>query len=255
MFRKNERGLSMAGHSKWANIKHRKEKSDQKKGKEFSRLAKEIISAVKQGGSDPKTNVKLARAIEKAKEANFPSENVERNIKKASNPDQSDFSEMTYELYGYGGAGIIVDVMTDNKNRIASEIRIATNKCGGTIATPGSVSYNFERKGVLEVLKKHALEDELFLLVSDAGAEDFEVADDRFMITTAPENLNKVKEALEKKQIVCDSASLEMIPKNFVECSKEDLAQNMKLIEWLERLDDVDAVYHNINYSSSKGED
>lgn len=198
------------------------------------------------GGADRTSNVKLARVIQKAKTANFPNENIERNIKKASNPDQSDFSEMTYELYGYGGVGIIVDVMTDNKNRIASEIRIATNKCGGTIATPGSVSYNFDRKGVLEVLKKHAREDELFLLVSDGGAEDFEVTDDRFMITTAPESLYKVKEAIEKNEIICDGSSLEMIPKNLVECSKEDQEANIKLIEWLEKLEDVDAVYHNM---------
>jgi YebC/PmpR family DNA-binding regulatory protein len=236
----------MAGHSKWANIKHRKEKADKKKGKEFSRLAKEIISAVKQGGADPKSNARLKIVIQKAKIANFPNENIERNIKKAGNPDQSDFSQMTYELYGYGGVGIIVDVITDNKNRIASEIRIATNKCGGTIATPGSVSYNFDRKGVLEVKKKQALEDELFLLVSDAGAEDFEATEDLFMITTPPEDLNKVKEAIESQNILYESASLEMIPKNLVECSKEDIEANWKLIEWLENLEDVDAVYHNM---------
>jgi YebC/PmpR family DNA-binding regulatory protein len=236
----------MAGHSKWANIKHRKAKADKKKGKEFSRLAKEIISAVRQSGADPKSNAKLKMVIQKAKIANFPNENIERNIKKASSPDQTDFSEMSYELYGYGGVGIIADVMTDNKNRIASEIRIATNKCGGTIATPGSVSYNFDRKGVLEVEKKHALEDELFLLVSEAGAEDFETTEDAYMITTAPEDLNKVKEAIEKKGILCDGASLEMIPKNLIECSQEDKEANGKLIEWLENLDDVDAVFHNM---------
>ncbi len=236
----------MAGHSKWANIKRRKEKSDQKKGKEFSHIAKEIISAVKQGGSDPKSNAKLRIVIQKAKSANFPNENIERNIKKAASPDQSDFSEVTYELYGYGGVGIIVEALTDNKNRTSSEIRIATNKCGGTIATPGSVSYNFERKGVLEVLKKHALEEELFLLASDHGAEDFETLEDRFLITTTAENLGKLKEVIETNQIICDGATLEMIPKNLVECSKEDMDANFKLIEWLENLEDVDEVYHNM---------
>src|SRR5271157_288814 len=127
----------MSGHSKWANIKHRKDRADQKKGKIFSRIMKEIISAVKHGGPDQKSNSKLRIAILKAKEANLPNENIERNIKKASSADQQDFEDVTYELYGYGGVGIIVEAMTDNKNRLASEIRIATNKCGGTIAMPG----------------------------------------------------------------------------------------------------------------------
>ena len=155
----------MAGHSKWANIKHRKDRSDRKKGKIFSRIMKEVISAVKQGGSDPKTNSKLRAAIDKAKEANVPNENIERNIKKASSSDQQDFVEITYELYGYGGVGIIVEGMTDNKNRIASDIRIATNKCGGTIATPGAVAYNFDRKGVIRIPKANTKEDDLFMLV------------------------------------------------------------------------------------------
>ena len=141
----------MAGHSKWANMKHRKERSDKKKGKIFSRITKEIMSAVKQGGPDQKNNSKLRLAIQKAKDANMPNDNVERNIKKATSSDQQDFSEMTYELYGYGGVGILVDIMTDNKNRISSEIRIATNKYGGTVATPGAVSYNFDRKGVIHI--------------------------------------------------------------------------------------------------------
>src|SRR5262245_60307280 len=126
----------MAGHSKWANIKHRKERSDKLKGKMFSRLAKEIISAVKMGGPDPKNNPRLRLAIDKAKIANFPNENIERNIKKASSETQANYESVTYELYGYGGVGLIVEVMTDNKNRAASDMRIATNKRGGTIANP-----------------------------------------------------------------------------------------------------------------------
>lgn len=236
----------MAGHSKWANIKHRKGKADAKKGKIFSRIAKEIISAVKLGGSDPKSNTRLRLAMIKAREANMPQENVERNIKKASSADQADFHEMTYELYGYGGVGIIVDVMTDNKNRIASEMRIATNKKGGTIANPGAVAFNFDRKGVIQVLKKNALEDELFILATEAGAEDFESAEDSFMITTDPTHLYAIKEKLGQSGVICESADLEMIPKAYVECNEEALKDNLALIEWLEELEDVDAVYHNM---------
>lgn len=237
----------MAGHSKWANIKHQKGKADAKKGKAFSRAAKEIISAVKLGGPDPKNNPRLRLAITKAKQVNLPNEVVDRNIKKASNEDQADFIEMTYELYGHGGVGIIADVMTDNKNRISSDMRIATNKRGGTVATQGAVAFNFERKGVIQIQKKHAIEDELFLAATEAGAEEFEAADDMFIITTDPANLYAVKEAVEKLGFKCDEATLEMIPKVFVDCDDETLKANMALIDWLEELDDVDAVYHNMN--------
>ena len=144
----------MAGHSKWANIKHKKERADAKKGKVFSRIIKGLISAVKQGGPDPKSNAKLRAAIQKAKAANLPADNIERNIKKASNVDQSDYTEMTYEIYGHGGVGIIVLAMTDNKNRTASDMRIATNKKGGAIASPGSVMFNFDKKGVIQIANR-----------------------------------------------------------------------------------------------------
>lgn len=236
----------MAGHSKWANIKHRKEKADKVKGKLFSRITKEIISAVKQGGPDLKSNAKLKMVVQKAREANLPSENIERNIKKAASQDQADYTEMTYELYGHGGVGIVVDVMTDNKNRVASEMRIATNKRGGTIATPGSVLFNFDKKGIIQVLKKNANEDELFLVATDAGAEDFEVSDDLFLITTPPELLSAVKEKIEGMGVKCEEAGFEMIPKAYVECDPETAKANLALVEWLENLDDVDEVYHNL---------
>lgn len=236
----------MAGHSKWANIKHRKDRADKIKGKIFSRIIKEIISAVRQGGADPKSNSKLRIAIQKAKEANVPNENVDRNIKKASSEGGADYLEMTYELYGFGGVGILVDVMTDNKNRISSEIRIATNKCGGTIATPGAVSYNFERKGVVRVPKERVTEDELFLLASESGAEDFAVEDEAYAVLAPVDAILQVKESLQKTGIQCKEASLEMIPKNRVEVSDEVADQNIALIEWLENIDDVDAVFHNM---------
>lgn len=237
----------MAGHSKWANIKHRKDRADKKRGKLFSRLAKEIISAVKQAGSDPKANSKLKLAIQKAKAANLSSDTIERNIKKASSSSQGDYDEISYEIYGYGGVGLIVDVLTDNKNRSASDIRIAINKCGGNIANPGAVAFNFDRKGVIQIPKDKGEEEMIFDKASEAGAEDFASSEDRYIITTAPEDLYKVKEKIEESKIDSLEVELTMIPKTFVECNEKDLEANNKLIEWLENIDDVDAVYHNMN--------
>jgi YebC/PmpR family DNA-binding regulatory protein len=236
----------MAGHSKWANMKHRKERADKKKGKIFSRIMKEVISAVKQGGSDPKNNSKLRAAIQKAKDANVPSDNLERNIKKASQSDTQDYTSMSYELYGYGGVGIIADIMTDNKNRISSDIRIATNKCGGTVGTPGSVAYNFDRKGIIRINKALIPEDDLFLLVSEHGADDFSIQDDSYVITTPVEAFVSVKEAINGRGIKMEEAELGMVPKTLVEVSDADADLNIALIEYLENLDDVDAVYHNM---------
>ena len=236
----------MAGHSKWANIKHRKERADKKKGKIFTRIMKEVISAVRQGGADPKSNSKLRVAIQKAKEANIPNDNLERNIKKASSSDMQEYAEMTYELYGFGGVGLIVDIMTNNKNRIASEIQIAINKCGGTIATPGAVSYNFDRKGVIRILRSSIEEDPLFLLASGSGAEDFAVEEELYVVTTPIDAFAAVKTAIEKAQGKCEEAELAMVPKSWVEISDEQADANIALIEWLENLDDVDAVYHNM---------
>lgn len=241
----------MAGHSKWANIKHRKGRADAKKGKIFSRCAKEIISAVKLGGPDQKNNPRLRLALQKARESNVPNEIIERNIKKASSTDQADYTEISYELYGYGGVGIIVDIMTDNKNRVSSEMRIATNKRGGTIASPGAVAFNFDRKGIIQVEKQNVKEDELFLAATDAGAEDFEVLSDMYVLTTDPIDLYAVKEAITKAGFKCLETSLEMIPRNVVDCEEENAKSNLALIEWIEELEDVDAVFHNMNIPDS----
>ena len=208
----------MAGHSKWANIKHRKGKADALKGKLFSRAAKEIISAVKQGGPDPKSNARLRLAVQKARAANVPNENIERNIKKGASSEQADYVAFTYEFYGYGGVGIIVEGMTDNKNRTASDMRIATNKKGGTIAAPGSVMFNFERKGVIHIPKTRVVEDELFLPGASAGAEDFSSEEDAYILITPPEILMQVKESLDQQGFLCDQADLELIPKIEVSC-------------------------------------
>lgn len=236
----------MAGHSKWANIKHRKGKADAKKGKVFSRIAKEIISAVKLGGPDPKGNPRLRLILQKAKVANVPNDIIDRNIKKASSADQADYIEMSYELYGHGGVGLIVDIMTDNKNRIASEMRIATNKRGGTIANPGSVAFNFERRGIIQVQKDPSKEEALFHAATEAGADDFEEEGNLYIITTDPVKLFEVREAIGKLGIECEESSLEMVPKTTVEPDVETAKANLALIEWLEQLDDVDAVYHNM---------
>lgn len=236
----------MAGHSKWANIKHRKEKSDAKKGKVFSRISKEIINAVKAHGSDPKTNNRLRIAIQKAKGANFPTDNIERVIKKAASTDQESYHEIQYELYGHGGIGIIVEVMTDNKNRISADIRIATNKRGGTIAVPGAVQFNFDRKGIITISKHHAVEDELFQKALDAGADDFTAEDDVYIISTDPSELYSVKEAIEKLGFAVDSAEIQMIPKSLVEVDQETGNSNLALLEWLENIEDVDNVFHNM---------
>ena len=237
----------MSGHSKWANIKRRKEKSDSKKGKIFSRCSKEIINAVKLGGSpDPKINNRLRLAVAHAKEMNVPAENIERVIKKASSADQEAYHEMQYEMYGHGGVGIILDIMTDNKNRIASDIHIATNKRGGTVTVPGAVAFNFDRKGIILISRHHAIEDELFAAATDAGAEDFSTDEEYYVITTAPADLYAVKEAVEKLGFKADEAAIEMVPKSLIDVDPETMQQNLALFEWLEGIDDVDAVYHNM---------
>ncbi len=235
----------MAGHSKWANIKHRKARADAKKGKEFTRVTKEIITAVKVGGPDPEANPRLRLALQKAKAVNLPKDNIERNIKKASSADQNNYEEITYELYGHGGVGIIVEIMTDNKNRTSSDVHIATMKRGGNIASPGSVAYNFDKKGIITIDKSAMEEEALFLAATEAGAEDFEATEDAYVITTAPEMLYEVKENLDKLGLESD-ANLEMIPKVYVECDDATLEANQALIDWLEDLDDVDMIYHNM---------
>lgn len=237
----------MAGHSKWANIKHKKERADAQKGKVFSQMAKEIISAVKTGGPDPKSNARLRLAIQKAKQANVPNDNIDRNIKKASSADQADFEAITYEIYGHGGIGILVEALTDNKNRTVSDMRIATNKRGGTIAQPGSVAFNFDRKGVIQVDRSAGEEEAVFQAALEAGGEDFEGTEEGYMVTTDPAELYAVKEGLEERGFSVREASIEWIPKTLIGCDKEAEEKNLALVEWLEELEDVSSVYHNID--------
>ena len=236
----------MAGHSKWANIKHKKDRADKVKGKIFSRIAKEIIVAVKEGGADTKSNTRLRLAIQKAKAVNMPNDNIDRNITKASSQDQTSYDEITYELYGHGGVAIIVEAMTDNRNRFASEIRIATNKKGGNVADPGSVLFNFDKKGVLQIENNSISEDKLFNDAIEYGAEDFEACDNLFMITTAPDEVDKVREALEALSYTIAEYSIVMIPKVSVGVDQATADSNQALIDWIEDIDDVDQVFHNM---------
>ncbi|MBU6148884.1 MAG: YebC/PmpR family DNA-binding transcriptional regulator [Verrucomicrobia bacterium] len=237
----------MAGHSKWANIKRRKEKVDAKRGKVFSRVAKEIITAVKQGGGgDPKMNARLKTAIERAKEVNFPQENIDRNIKKATSSDQGEYFDLTYEIYGHGGVGIVVEILTDNKNRTSSDMRIATNKRGGNIATPGSVLFQFDRKGVIRILKETMTEDALFMIALDCGVDEMETSDDEYILFTHVDDLLQVKQKLLEKGVKICEAEFEQIPKTLVEVDEENRKKNEDLIDWLENLDDVDTVFSNM---------
>lgn len=236
----------MAGHSKWANIKYRKERADNKKGKAFSRVVKEIISAVKIGGADLKTNIRLRTVVQKAKSLNMPNENIERNIKKAVSTDQADFETVVYELYGYGGVGIVVVAMTDNKNRTASDMRIAVNKRGGTLSEPGSVVYNFKQQGVMQISQENKEKEEIFLLSIESGAEDVEEEEGKLFVFTHPSDLFKVKETLENFGIMCSDAEIIYSPLHEIECSIEEQEANIRLIEWLEDISDVEEVYSNM---------
>ena len=244
----------MAGHSKWANIKHRKERADAKRGKAFTRVTKEIINAVKSGGPDLKTNAKLRVAIAKAKEVNLPSDNIERNIKKAISADQEAYVDFIYELYGHGGVAILAIGMTDNRNRLASDIRIATNKRGGTIAAPGSVLFNFEHKGVLQVVCPAEREEELFLAAGEAGAEELEAGPEQGLsiVITPPEQLSAVRESLEAAGFTIHEAEQQYLPKGRVTVSGDTLEANQALLDWLEGIDDVDEVIHNIEEVSKE---
>ncbi|AFS27715.1 YebC/PmpR family DNA-binding transcriptional regulator [Chlamydia psittaci] len=237
----------MAGHSKWANTKYRKERADHKRGKIFSRTIKELMAAVKMGGPDPKTNARLRVVIQKAKDQNIPSENIERNLKKATSADQKNFENVTYELYGHGGVGIIVEAMTDNKNRTASDMRIAVNKRGGSLVEPGSVLYNFVRKGACYVPKSSIDEAALLSYVIDVGAEDLDNDDDEhFLVLCDPVELASVKEKLISLGVTCSEEKLIYVPLRLVDCDEQDGEANLALIEWLEKIDDVDEVYHNM---------
>ena len=239
----------MSGHSKFANIKHKKEKNDAAKGKIFTIIGREIAVAVKDGGPDPANNFKLAQVIAKAKASNMPNDTIERGIKKASGEGNSvNYEYVSYEGYGPCGIAIIVDALTDNKNRTAGNVRSAFTKGNGNIGTPGSVSFMFDKKGQI-IIDKEECEmdaDDLMMIALDAGAEDFAEEDDSFEVLTAPDDFSAVREALEKEGIPMVEAQVAMIPQNYVTLSDEQDIKNLqKTLDLLENDDDVTDVWYN----------
>ena len=239
----------MSGHSKFANIKHKKEKNDAAKGKIFTMIGREIAIAVKEGGADPANNSKLRDVIAKAKANNMPNDTIERGIKKAAGDGNNvNYEAVTYEGYGPSGIAIIVDALTDNKNRTAANVRNCFTKGQGSIGTQGCVSYMFDEKGQI-IIDKEECEmesDDLMMLALDAGAEDFTEEEDSFEITTSPEDFNAVRDALEAEKIVLTQAEVTMIPQNYVSLTEEaDITNIQRILDLLEDDDDVQTVYHN----------
>lgn len=236
----------MSGHSKWANIKQKKGKTDAARGSIFTKIGREIAIAVKAGGPDPATNSKLRDVISKAKQNNMPNDNIQRSIKKASGElNAVNYEEVTYEGYGVGGIALIVEALTDNKNRTAGDVRHLFDKFGGSLGAIGCVSYMFQKKGVIIVDKQSIGEDELFMLALDAGADDVITDEDVYEITTMPNDLGKVREALEKEKLVILSAAIDMAADNEITPDAHQAETLQKLIDKLEELDDVQNVYHN----------
>ena len=239
----------MSGHSKFANIKHKKEKNDAAKGKVFTMIGREIAVAVKAGGPDPNNNGKLREVIAKAKSNNMPNDTIERGIKKAAGGgDGVTYESITYEGYGPNGVAVIVEVLTDNRNRAAANVRNAFTKGGGNMGTSGCVSFMFDEKGLIVIDKEEVEmdEDELMMLAVEAGAEDFGVEDDSYEITTSPDEFETVREALEKEGIPMASAEITMIPQTYTVLNNEDDIKKMnKLLDMLDDDDDVKNVYNN----------
>ena len=239
----------MSGHSKFANIKNKKQKNDAKKGKIFTMIGREIVVAVKEGGADPSSNSKLRDVIAKAKANNVPNDTIERGIKKAAgDSDANNYETITYEGYGPGGVAIIVKTLTDNKNRTAANVRSAFTKGKGTMGTPGCVSFMFDEKGRI-IVDKEEFEmdaDDLMMMALDAGAEDFSEEEDCFEIVTAPDDFSVVRETLEKEGVEMAEADVTLIPQNYVEVTDEENLKNLqKILDLLDDDDDVQDVYHN----------
>lgn len=239
----------MSGHSKFANIKHKKEKNDAAKGKIFTIIGREIAVAVKDGGADPNNNSKLRDVIAKAKANNMPNDTIERGIKKAAGDLGSvNYENNTYEGYGPSGVAIIVETLTDNKNRTAANVRSAFTKGNGSIGTTGCVSFMFDKKGQIIIDREECdMEaDDLMMMALDAGAEDFVEEEDSFEIITAPEDFSTVREALEKESVPMTEAEVTMLPQTYVTLTKEEDIKNLtRILDLLDEDDDVQNVYHN----------
>ena len=236
----------MSGHSKWANIKHKKGKSDAARSNIFTKLGRELAIAVKQGGADPASNSRLRDVIAKAKANNMPNDNINRSIKKASGDmDGVNYEEITYEGYGPGGVAFIVETLTDNKNRTAGDVRHLFDRFGGSLGANGCVSYMFNKKGVIVVDRASIEEDELMMMAIEVGAEDVVAEEEVFEVYTSLSDFNAVREALEKEELNILSAELDMVPDNEIESEAKHVDSLLKFIDKLEDLDDVQNIYHN----------
>jgi YebC/PmpR family DNA-binding regulatory protein len=240
----------VSGHSKWSSIKHKKGAADSKRGQLFSKLSRAIIVAAKEGGPDPAANLALQNAIEKARSYSMPKENIERAIAKGSgaDADAASFETVVYEGYGPEGVAVLVEAVTDNRNRTASEVRHAFTKHGGNLGTTGAVAWQFERRGVVVVPADGADEDSLVMAAADAGADDVERDGSSFVVTSAPEALSSVRQALEEAGLTVESVELAMVPKTTVAVSDESMARRIVgLVEGLEGTEDVQDVYANFD--------
>ncbi len=248
----------MSGHSKWANIKNKKEKTDSQRGKIFTKIGREIAIAVKEGGSDPVNNSKLRDVIAKAKANNMPNDNISRSIKKAAGElGNVNYEEVVYEGYGPGGTAVIVEVVTDNRNRTAAEMRHIFDKSGGSMGATGCVSWMFDKKGVLVIERSVAIdEDELMMEALELGAEDFNPLDDVFEVYTAPADFSSIREALEGKGYEFLSAEIQMIPQNTIQVDDDELMGKIeRMLERFDDNDDVQEVYHNAMLPEAEEED
>lgn len=241
----------MAGHSKWANIKHRKAAMDAKRGQLFSRLTRELIVAAREGGPDPETNLRLRLAIERARAANMPKENIERAIRRGAGLEKGaeQFEELLYEGYGPHGVAIIVRVLTDNRNRTVAELRRIFSRHGGSLAESGAVMWNFEKKGYIAIRPDGQDPERIFELAIEAGAEDVEISEDLVEIYTAPEDLQAVRQSLLQAGLTIDNAELTMWPRTRVTLDDHATTSVMSLVDALEELDDVQQVYSNLEIS------
>jgi len=238
----------MSGHSKWATIKRKKAITDGKRGKMFTQIIKEITIAARMGGGDPKSNPRLRLAIEKAKSANMPADNIKRAIQKGTGelPGVA-YEDMTYEGYGPGGVALLIESVTDNKNRTVSEIRHMLERHNGKLGASNSVAWMFHRRGVIHVARASSDEESLFGIILEAGADDMKTEDDVYEIITSPEKLEAVKQALEARGIKIEDAEIQRIPENTVKVLGKDAEQVLKLMETLEDHDDVQHVYANFD--------
>ena len=238
----------MSGHSKWATIKRQKGKTDAARANVFTKIGRELAVAVKAGGPDPNNNPRLRDVISKARAANMPNDNIQRSIKKASGEDGSvAYDAITYEGYGSGGVAVIVETLTDNKNRTAAAVRHIFDKCGGSLGTTNCVSYMFDQKGVITVAGSGEDEEEVMMLALDLGAEDFDTGDGEFYVSVAPSDLDTVRDGLEKAGKTVTLAEVRRIPSSTVDVDESTLVKIRRMLDMFDEDDDVQEVYHNAN--------